>query len=66
ETEFIPRPWLALGLRVDDRTGRGRPPALIPHVNFEYPLTSYVVRITVEHRQQRGNRQWLLETGVIF
>ncbi len=66
ETEFIPRPWLALGLRVDDRTGSGRPPALIPHINLAFPLTSYIVRITVEHRQQRGNRQWLLETGVVF
>ncbi len=66
ETEFIPRPWLALALRVDDRTGSDRPPALIPHINLAFPLTSYIVRITVEHRQQRGNRQWLLETGVVF
>ena len=66
ENELVPWKWLAVGLRVDDRTGRGRPPALIPHVNVAFPLTSYIVRITTEHRQQRGNRQWLLELGVIF
>lgn len=66
ENEWIPLDWLALGLRLDDRTGPNRPVAVIPHVNFEFPLTSYVFRITAEYRQQRGNRQWLLETGVVF
>ena len=66
ENEIIPTRWLALGLRVDDRTGPGRPAALIPHVNVEFPLTSYTVRITAEHRQQRASRQWLLEVGVVF
>jgi hypothetical protein len=66
ENELVPARWLALGLRVDDRTGSGRPAALIPHINFEFPLTSYTVRTTIEHRQQRANRLWLFETGVIF
>ncbi|MGH9788534.1 MAG: hypothetical protein ACRD4U_07530 [Candidatus Acidiferrales bacterium] len=66
ENELVPWPWLAVGLRVDDRTGPNRPVAFIPHVNFEFPLTSYVFRITAEHRQQRANRQWFLETGVVF
>lgn len=66
ENEWVPLDWLALGLRLDDRTGPNQPVAVIPHVNFEFPLTSYVFRITTEHRQQRGNRQWLLETGVVF
>ena len=66
ENEWVPQPWLALGLRVDDRTGSGRPAALVPYVNVEFPLTSYVVRITTEYQQQRGNRRWLLETGVVF
>jgi len=66
ENELVPWRWLALGVRVDDRTGPARPLALIPHVNLEFPLTSYVVRITGEHRQQRGNRQWLLEVGTVF
>ncbi|MGH9788770.1 MAG: hypothetical protein ACRD4U_08740 [Candidatus Acidiferrales bacterium] len=66
ENELVPWDWLAVGVRVDDRTGSNRPVAVIPHVNFEFPLTTYVVRITGEYRQQRGNRQWLLETGVVF
>lgn len=66
ENEVVPWPWLAVGLRVDDRTGPNRPVAVIPHVNFEFPLTTYVFRITGEYRQQQGNRQWLLETGVVF
>lgn len=66
ETEYIPRQWLALGLRVDDRTGLNRPAALLPYVNVQFPLTKYVVRVTAEHRQQRGNRQWLLEVGAVF
>lgn len=66
ETEWIPRKWVALGFRIDDRTGASRPAAYIPHVNFEFPLTTYVVRLTGEHRQQRGNRQWLLEVGTVF
>jgi len=66
ENELVPWEWLAVGLRVDNRTGPGRPVAVIPHVNFEFPLTTYVFRITAEYRQQRGNRQSLLETGVVF
>ncbi len=66
ENELVPWPWLAVGLRVDERTGPNRPVAVIPHINFEFPLTSYAFRITGEYRQQRGNRQWLLETGVVF
>lgn len=66
ETEWIPRKWAAFGFRIDDRTGPARPVAYIPHVNFEFPVTSYVVRVTAEHRQQKTNRQWLLEIGAVF
>ena len=66
ENELVPWEWLAVGVRVDDRTGPGRPVAVVPHVNLEFPLTTYVFRITAEYRQQRGSRQWLLETGVVF
>ena len=66
ENEWVPLDWLALGLRLDDRTGPNRPLAVIPHVNLELPLTSYTFRVTGEYRQQRGSRQWLLETGVVF
>jgi hypothetical protein len=66
ENEWVPLDWLALGARLDHRTGPNRPLAVIPHVNVEFPLTTYVVRVTGEYRQQRDNRQWLLETGVVF
>lgn len=66
ENEYAPWRWLALGLRVDDRTGPNRPAALHPYVNVEFPLTSYVVRITTEYRQQQGNRLALLELGAVF
>jgi hypothetical protein len=66
ETEYVPWGWLSVGLRVDDRSGANRPAALLPHVNVQFPLTKYVVRATIEHRQQHGNRQWLLELGTVF
>lgn len=66
ENELVPLRWLALGLRLDDRTGASRPVAIIPHVNVMFPLTSYMLRFTVEHRQQSANRQWLLELGTVF
>jgi len=66
ETEWVPRRWVALGLRLDDRTGANRPLAVIPHMNFYFPLTRYTFRVTAEHRQQRLNRQWLLEAGIVF
>lgn len=67
ENEYVPWRWLAVGLRVDDRTGTNRPAALHPYVNVEFPLTSYVVRITSEYRQQDGNRRLvLLELGAVF
>jgi len=66
ETEWVARPWLALGVRVDDRSGANRPAALISHANLEFPLTSYAFRLTAEQREQRANRQWLVELGVVF
>jgi hypothetical protein len=66
ENDWIPIRWTSLGFRIDDRTGANRPVAYIPYANFYFPLTTYTARITAEHRQQRGNRQWLLEAGFIF
>lgn len=66
ETDFVPIRWATLGFRIDDRTGPNRPVAYIPYTNLYFPLRTYTARITAEHRQQRGNRQWLLEAGVIF
>lgn len=66
ENEYIPRPWLALGLRLDDRTGPSRPLAVIPYGNVQFPLTQYTLRAVAEYRQQRGNRGVLLEAGVVF
>ena len=66
ETDFVPMRWATLGFRIDDRTGPNRPVAYIPYTNLYFPLRTYTARITAEHRQQRGNRQWLLEAGVIF
>ena len=66
ENEWIPLRWMALGLRLDDRTGANRPVAVVPYFNAMFPLTSYTFRFTVEHRQQRGTREWLLELGAVF
>lgn len=66
ENEWVPLRWMAAGLRLDDETGTNRPAALIPYLNFAVPLTTYMVRFTAEHRQQRANRQWLLELGLVF
>jgi hypothetical protein len=66
ENEYVPWPWLALGLRLDDRTGPNRFAAIHPYANVEFPLTAYTFRITAEHRQQRGARLWLLEMGAVF
>ena len=66
ENEWLPQPWLGLGVRLDNQSGPGRPAAVIPYVNFELPLTTYTLRFTTEYRQQKGNRQGLLEMGVVF
>jgi hypothetical protein len=66
ENEYVPWRWLALGLRVDDRTGPDRLAALHPYANVEFPLTSYTFRVTAEHRQQRGARLWQIEMGAVF
>ena len=66
DAEYLPRNWMAVGVRIDDRTGPNRPAALIPYLNLQFPMTSYAIRLTGEHRQQRGNRMWLLELGTVF
>jgi hypothetical protein len=66
ENEYIPRDWFSLGLRLDDRTGPNRPLAVIPFGNLQFPLTQYTLRIAAEFQQQRDNRRFLLEAGVVF
>jgi len=66
ENEFIPRQWLALGLRIDDRSGTNRPVAVIPFANLQWPLTRQTLRLITEYRQQENNRAFLVELGWVF
>ncbi|MGH7544953.1 MAG: hypothetical protein ACREKI_02080, partial [Gemmatimonadota bacterium] len=67
DNEWIPSPWIALGLRVEDRAGDGLDPAAAPYANAHWPGTRYTLRLTVEHRVQNGRRaSTAVELGMVF
>jgi hypothetical protein len=66
EGEYIPRPDLAFGSRLEDRTDDGAGLAFLPYVNLHYPGTRYTARLTVEVRFQRDRQATFFELGAVF
>lgn len=63
---WIPRPWVALGVRLDHRTADRLPPAFVPHLNFHYPGEKHTFMLVLEPFLQRRNSGIAAELSVIF
>lgn len=67
DNEWIPNPWAAFGLRIEDRTGEGLEPVFAPYVSTHWPGTRYTFRLSAEHRIQRGRpAKTAIELATIF
>lgn len=66
EAEYLPRSYLGIGGRVEDRAGDGAKLAVLPYVNAHFPGTRYTIRLTVERRLQRGRNATVIELGTVF
>ena len=63
---WIPRPWFALGSRLDHRSADGRGPAFVPHMNFHFPGERYTLLFVVEPFFQERNNGITTELSFIF
>jgi hypothetical protein len=67
EAELYPDRLWGVGARLEDRTGDGAGPALLPYLNAHFPGTRHTFRLTVEQRFQQGRRGvTLVELGTVF
>ncbi|HWL40182.1 MAG TPA: hypothetical protein VNO75_08090 [Gemmatimonadaceae bacterium] len=66
ETEFIPHLNLGIGGRVEDRASDGAPVAFLPFINFNFPSTRYIIRLTAERRVQGDRGATFFEFGTVF
>lgn len=66
EAEYLPRYFVGLGGRVEDRAADNADVAVLPYVNVHFPGTRYTVRLTVERRFQGSRSATLVELGTIF
>lgn len=63
---WIPNPWFASGIRLDHQSGTGRRPAVLPHINFNFPGSKYTLLLTFEQRIQPDNHGSFIEFGTVF
>lgn len=66
EAEYLPRSYVGIGGRVEDRAGDGAKVAVLPYLNAHFPGTRYTIRLTVERRLQRNRNATLIELGTVF
>jgi hypothetical protein len=66
EAEYLPRSYVGIGGRVEDRAGDGAKVAVLPYVNAHFPGTRYTIRLTVERRLQRDRNATVIELGTVF
>jgi hypothetical protein len=66
EGELAPHYFLALGGRVEDRTGDGARRAVVPYLRTQFPGTRYTMYLAVEQRLQRGAYATFVELGSVF
>jgi hypothetical protein len=62
----VPRPFVGLGVRLEDQMDDNLPRALLPHLNLHWPGTSFTLRLTLEQRLQEFRNTTLLELGAVF
>ncbi len=63
---WIPRSWVALGVRLDHRTADRLPPAFVPHLNLHYPGEKHTFMLVLEPFLQRRNSGMAAELSVVF
>lgn len=66
ESEYIPHLYLGIGGRIEDRAADGAPLAFLPYINFNFPSTKYIIRLTAERRVQRDRGATFFEFGTVF
>jgi hypothetical protein len=66
EGEVAPHYFLALGGRVEERTGDDVRAAFLPYVRGQFPGTRYTMYVAVEQRLQRGANTTFVELGTVF
>jgi hypothetical protein len=66
ESEYIPHLYLGIGGRIEDRAADGARFAFLPYVNFNFPSTKYIIRLTAERRVQRDRGATFFEFGTVF
>lgn len=66
ESEYIPNLYLGIGGRVEDRAADGARVAFLPYINFNFPSTKYIIRLTAERRVQRDRGVTFFEFGTVF
>lgn len=66
ESEYIPHLNLGIGGRIEDRAADGAPLAFLPYINFNFPSTKYIIRLTAERRVQSDRGATFFEFGTVF
>ncbi len=63
---WVPREWLAAGLRLDHVSAARIRPAIYPHINLSFPGGKYTFLVTLEQRIQQRNHGFFAELGTVF
>ncbi len=63
---WVPRNWLAMGARLDHQSAARTHPAVLPHVNLNFPGRKYTFLLTFEQRLQKNNFGTAVEFGLVF
>ena len=63
---WVPKPWMGIGVLLDHQSAQGRDPGVTPHVNFSFPNKKYTFLIVVQQRLQEDNFATGAEVGVVF
>ena len=64
--EFIPYDFLSGGVRLDHQTEVDNGTSFVPNVNLQWPLTSWTLRLVVEHRVRSDNHVTVSELSLVF
>jgi hypothetical protein len=64
--DWIFKPWVSVGARLDHQTAVRRRPAVLPHINFSFPGGKYTFLLTIEQRLQQRNIATSVEISVVF
>ncbi|MCH9031045.1 MAG: hypothetical protein IIB00_02135, partial [candidate division Zixibacteria bacterium] len=65
-SEFVPYDFLSGGVRLDHQTEVDNGTSFVPNVNIQWPLTSWTLRLVVEHRVRSDNNVTVSELSLVF